>query len=86
MTGRHVRVKPGVRGFLEGNRFVTPADPPFVVSDYRAAELLKLGLVVPCSPIAVAGPDVLAALHPPIEQAVRSSPATAERATSRRGR
>lgn len=82
-VGRHVKVKAGVRGFLEGSRFVTPADPPFMVSDYRAAELLKLGLIVPCAAIAVPGPEVLAPPVAPIERAQHPA-AAAERATGRR--
>lgn len=71
--GRYVKVKAGVRGFVDGGRFVTPNDPPFLVTDHRAAELLKAGLVEACAPVAaVAGNDVLNALHPAQQRAEKS--------------
>ncbi len=75
---RFVRVKPDVRGFVQGNRYVTPSDGPFPVDDYRAAELVRQGLAEPCAQIAVAGEVVTSALNP--------GPASAERATGRRQR
>lgn len=62
--GRFVRVKRGVKGFLEGGRFVTPSDPPFRVPDNRAGDLIEAGLVEACAQFAVAPADMMNALHP----------------------
>lgn len=49
---QYVRVKSTVAGFLVGSRFVTPSDGPFAVDDdYRAAVLIKAGLVERCAPL-----------------------------------
>ena len=69
-TKRWVRCKSGIKGFFEQNRYVTPADPPFQVSDRRAAELIKDGLAIPVSE--------------PMERAVQPQPAEAERAVRKR--
>ena len=78
-AGRFVRVKKGVAGFLQDGRFVTPGDAPFAVSDHRAAELLKQGLVEACAPVAaIAGSEVMKAVNP--------APAKAERAIAKPAR
>lgn len=53
---RYVRVRAGVKGFVEGNRYVTPNDDPFPVDDNRAGDLLKAGLVEICD--SMAGPAI----------------------------
>jgi hypothetical protein len=74
---RYVRIKPGIAGFLMGDRYLTRDDGPFAVeSDQRARDLISAGLVEGCVPLpAIAAGDVMQALHP--------GPAKAERAVAR---
>lgn len=70
---RHIKAR---KGFFFGDRYRTPEDPPFPVDDHRAGILVKQGLADFVQPVAVAGEDVLSALHP--------GPAKAQRATARK--
>lgn len=74
---RYVRVKAGVRGFVEGNRYVTPHDEPFPVDDNRAGDLLKAGLVEVCDP--GAGPAIRRQVDPGPERAERATAAAQRR-------